>query len=133
MNRFFVSKSLYNKRLGECRKCEHYFKYTGNCKLCGCFMKVKCSMAFMECPIGKWNKTNDVDNPSDIPKHLIKEVLTIYPSLANGKAKDIETKKKVVDLYNTIFNTNYKQTTNCSSCLNSIYNGLGKIYTKYKK
>ena len=90
-------------------------------------------MAFMECPIGKWNKTNDVDNPSDIPKHLIKEVLTIYPSLANGKVKDIETKKKVVDLYNTIFNTNYKQTTNCSSCLNSIYNGLGKIYTKYKK
>ena len=56
MTRFFVRKETYKERITICKGCEHYFKLTGNCKLCGCFMKVKHKLAMAECPIGKWGK-----------------------------------------------------------------------------
>lgn len=132
MNKFFVEKEIYKERLDICRACPEYFKVTGNCKLCGCFMKVKASMAFMACPAGKWEKTDKLGHPKDIPKHLIKEVMILFPDIENKIAKDEETKTKAVELYNTIFNTKYKTGSNCSSCLHSIWQGLSNIYNKNK-
>jgi hypothetical protein len=41
-------------RLSICSTCE-FFKKTGNrCKKCGCFMKLKTTLAHAKCPIGKW-------------------------------------------------------------------------------
>lgn len=40
------------QRLDTCSTCEHY---TGtNCKLCGCYMKIKTRIALEKCPVEKW-------------------------------------------------------------------------------
>lgn len=130
MNKFFVNKEVYKERLDICKGCDDYYKPTGNCKICKCFMRIKASISVMECPKEYWLKTKEIEVPKEIPKHLIKEVLEIYPNIKNGTAKDHETKKKLIELYNTIYDTNHKVTTNCGSCLNSIYKSIISIYEK---
>ena len=50
MNRFFTTDEVYKDRLDICRSCIYYFKPTGQCKRCLCFMKVKARLAPMACP-----------------------------------------------------------------------------------
>ena len=95
-------------------------------------MRVKTSLSFTECPIGLWRKTEEVQQPKEIPAHLIEEVIKIMPDLEKGKAKDHETKARLIELYNTIYGTNYKTTSNCSSCLNSVWKAITAIYEKNK-
>ena len=61
------------------------------------------------------------------------QALEIYKDIENGKAKDYETKKKLIELYNTIYDANYKVTTNCGSCLGTIRKAIINIYEKHKK
>ena len=52
-----VSKEEYNKRFDTCQKCEHYLNLSQDnhtCKLCGCYMLIKCSLPNVSCPINKW-------------------------------------------------------------------------------
>jgi hypothetical protein len=49
-----ASKELIDKRLRICNGCVNLFKPTGNCKLCGCFVKVKTKLKNQKCPIEKW-------------------------------------------------------------------------------
>ena len=133
MNSYIVNKKTYKERLDICRGCEHYFKYTGNCKKCGCFMRIKASISIMECPEQYWLATEKHETPKKLPAHLLKEVNEIMPNINNNKIKDHETKKKLIELYNTIYNFNYKVTTNCASCLSTVYNGIKKIYEDNKK
>lgn len=49
-----VSEEVYIYRYGICSDCDKLYKPTDTCKLCGCFMKVKCWMPHQSCPIGKW-------------------------------------------------------------------------------
>lgn len=49
-----VSEEVYNYRYNICSNCDKLYKLTDTCKVCGCFMKVKCWMPKQECPIGKW-------------------------------------------------------------------------------
>ena len=128
MTTYFVTNETRKKRLNICKGCEHYFKPTGNCKKCGCFMRIKTTLSFSECPIGLWKSTKEIEQPKEVPKHLIKEVLKIMPDIKKGQAKDHETKARFIELYNTIYGTNYKTTSNCSSCLNSVWNGITAIY-----
>lgn len=123
-NKFFVSKEVFKDRIDICRKCEYYFKPTGNCKVCGCFMRIKASISVMECPKGYWLATEIVDKSVDIPEHLLQEVRDIAPHIQNGKAKDIETKTKLIELYNVIYNGNYSTSSNCGSCLHTVYKGI---------
>lgn len=37
-----------------CQACEHLYKPTHTCKVCGCFMRVKTNMAHASCPKKKW-------------------------------------------------------------------------------
>ena len=37
-----------------CQACEHFYKPTGTCKECGCFMKLKTKLRAASCPVGKW-------------------------------------------------------------------------------
>lgn len=41
-------------RWAACQACEYFFKPTGTCKKCGCFMKLKTKIKAASCPIGKW-------------------------------------------------------------------------------
>jgi len=44
---------LKSKRLDVCKKCEHML-ITGNCGICGCFVKDKVKYKDEKCPIKKW-------------------------------------------------------------------------------
>lgn len=127
--KYFASNEIRKERLDICKQCEHYFKPTGTCKKCGCFMRVKTTLSFTECPIGKWESTKEIEVPKTLPKHLKKEIKEVWSKIDKGVAKDHETKAQLIELYNTIYGTNYSSKTNCSSCLNSVYKGI-KRYTE---
>jgi hypothetical protein len=132
MNKFFTSQEVYEDRIALCKDCVYYFKLTGQCKRCLCFMKIKARLAPMECPQGYWQKTTTIESPDDLPHELINEVLDIWPDLKTGRAKNVEVKKRMIELYNTIHMTSYKNNTNCGSCLSACYSGIKKLYKKYK-
>jgi len=127
MSSFFVDKKIYKERLDICRSCNYYFKPTGNCKRCGCFMKIKASIGSQYCPEKKWTKTNEVKKLDKIPKRFVKEAKDIWEDIKTGTAKDIETKKRAVELHNVIYGTGFRPTTNCSSCLRQVKDGIEKI------
>ena len=131
MNKFFVPKDIYEDRMNICKGCKYYFSPTGNCRKCTCFMKVKSWIAPLECPEKYWLKTTDIESIKDfseIPIELIKEVVDLYPSLKTGRAKDQEAKKKMIELYNTIYGSNYSVTTSCGSCISACFDGITKLY-----
>lgn len=41
-------------RFSICNGCPEFFKASGQCKKCGCFMSVKTKLDAAKCPIGKW-------------------------------------------------------------------------------
>jgi hypothetical protein len=49
-----VPDSVREERWNICSTCDKLYKPTNSCKLCGCFMKVKTTLPFAECPIKKW-------------------------------------------------------------------------------
>ena len=132
MNRFFTTDEVYKDRLSICKSCEHYFELTGQCGKCLCFMKIKARLSHLSCPEKYWYKTANIEKPDKLPYEIIKEINKLYPDIKTGRAKNIDVKKKMIELYNTIFNTNYDHGTNCSSCLSSIFNGIKDLYNLYK-
>jgi hypothetical protein len=50
----YVDPSVQKERFAICAECPKLTKLTSQCKLCGCFMKIKTKLAHAECPIGKW-------------------------------------------------------------------------------
>ena len=133
MTNFFVKNEIYEERIALCRECVYYFKPTGTCKVCLCFMKVKARIGVMECPQKYWSKTTEVERPDDIPEELIEECLLIWDDIKTGVAKNVTVKKKMVELYNTIHGTNQKPNSNCGTCLNNCFQGIKKIVNDYEK
>ena len=131
MNRFFVPNEVYEDRMAICKECVYYSKPLGQCKRCLCFVKLKARLAPMACPQKYWDKTTEVTAPSDLPQHLIDEILDIWPDLKTGRAKDIAAKKRMIELYNVIHMTNYGVGTSCGSCLSTCFDGIKKLYNKY--
>lgn len=131
MIKYFVPDNVYQDRIAICRDCVFYFKPTGTCKDCGCFMKIKARLAPMECSQKKWQKTTEIEAPDDLPQEIINEVLLIWEDIKTGKAKNVAAKKRMIEIYNTIFGSNYSVKTNCGSCLQTCYQGLKKLYKKY--
>jgi len=131
MNKFFVPNEVYEDRIAICKECIYYFKPTGSCKDCGCFMKIKARLAPMGCGQGKWQKTTEIEMPDDLPQEMIDEILNLWEDLKGGVAKNIEVKKRMIETYNTIYMTNYSPGTNCGSCLNTCFDGIKKLYKKY--
>jgi hypothetical protein len=133
MNRFFVPNEIYEDRIAICKACTHYFKLTGNCLKCGCFVKVKSRISVMSCPINKWTKTTEVEIPKELPKEIVEEILDMWKDLKTGRAKNVAAKKRMIETYNTIYNTNYGTGTSCGSCLSTCYDGIKKLYYEYSK
>ena len=132
MNKFFVPTEVYEDRIAICKACKYYFKPTGSCGICKCFMRIKCRLAPMECPKKFWTKTTEMTQPDDLPKEIIDEILDVWQYLKTGVAKGQEAKTKMIELYNTIYMTNYNPKTNCGSCISTCYDGIKKLYEKYK-
>ena len=49
-----ADKSTKEERLAICGGCVHYDAPDDRCKVCGCMMKVKASLAVESCPTSKW-------------------------------------------------------------------------------
>jgi len=49
-------RAVASERLATCEGCDHYMKDSGQCDICLCYMKLKCAMANMKCPIDKWTE-----------------------------------------------------------------------------
>tara|TARA_R110002167_G_scaffold70325_1_gene198132 strand:- start:446 stop:847 length:402 start_codon:yes stop_codon:yes gene_type:complete len=133
MNRFFVPNEVYEDRIAICKGCVYYFKPTGTCKDCGCFMKIKARLAPMACPQKKWNKTTNIEAPDDLPQEIINEILDMWKDLKTGRAKNQEVKKKMIETYNVIYGTNYSTGTNCGSCISTCFDAIKKLYKKYSE
>ena len=131
MNKFFVTQKIYDERIAICKGCTHYFKLTGNCKICKCFMAIKSRIGSQGCPKKFWSKTTEVKAPDELPQHLIDEITDVWKDLKTGRAKDQEAKAKMITLYNVIHNTSYATGTGCSSCLSTCFDGIKKLYNKY--
>jgi hypothetical protein len=93
-------------------------------------MRIKAGISIMSCPVGKWEATNELGEP-ELPAELLQEVLELYPQIEHGQLKDHEQKQRFIELYNTIYDTKYKVTTNCPSCMKTMFNGIQAIYKKY--
>ena len=54
----FYDKSATIKSAAVCMECENYKPnfFGGSCKLCGCAVRVKITLASQDCPIDKWKK-----------------------------------------------------------------------------
>jgi 5-methylcytosine-specific restriction endonuclease McrA len=128
-----VPNNIYEDRIAICKNCIYYSKLLGQCKVCLCFMKIKARIAPMACPQKYWDKTTEVEAPDDLPQEIIEEILDIWKDLKTGRAKDVAAKKKMIELYNTIYMTNYKTGTNCGSCISTCYDGIKKLYKKYSQ
>jgi len=133
MNKFFVPNNVYEDRLEICRSCIYYFKPTGTCKDCGCFMKIKARLAPMGCGQKKWQKTTDIETPDDLPQEIIDEIIKVWDDLKTGRAKDQAAKKRMIETYNVIHGTNYSPTTNCGSCIATCFDEIKKLYKKYSE
>ena len=131
MNKFFVTDEVYKDRIAICKECVYYSKTLGQCKRCLCFVKLKARLAPMACPQKFWDKTTEVTAPTDLPQHLIDEILDIWKDLKTGRAKNIAAKKRMIELYNVIHMTNYGTGTSCGSCLSTCFDGIKKLYNKY--
>jgi len=131
VNKFFVPKDIYEDRISICKSCVYYFKPSGQCKRCLCFMKVKARIATQECPQKYWGKTSEVEVRTDIPEEIIEEVLLVWQEVKTGRAKSKEAKSKMIQLYNIIYGSNYSDTSNCSSCIATCFDGIRKIYQEY--
>ncbi len=133
MNKFFVPNEVYEDRITICKSCVYYFKPTGTCKDCGCFMKIKARLAPMECSQKKWQKTTEIEAPETLPQEIVDEILDMWKDLKTGRAKDQAAKKRMIETYNTIYNTNYNVRTNCGSCISACFDGIKKLYKEYAK
>ena len=131
MNKFFVPNNVYEDRMAICKGCVYYSKALGQCKRCLCFMKIKARIGGQECPQKYWAKTTEMKAPDDLPQEIIDEILDLWKDLKTGRAKNIAAKKKMIELYNTIHNTNYGTGTSCGSCLSTCFDGIKKLYNKY--
>ena len=133
MYKFFVPNEVYEDRITICKSCVFYFKPTGTCKDCGCFMKIKARLAPMGCSQKKWEKTTEIETPESLPQEIVTEILDMWKDLKTGRAKDQAAKKRMIETYNTIYNTNYSPRTNCGSCISTCFDGIKKLYKEYAK
>ena len=133
MNKFFVPNKVYEDRMAICKECIYYSKPLGQCKICLCFVKVKARLAPMSCPKSYWVKTTEMKAPHSLPKEIVEEILDMWKDLKTGRAKNQAAKKKMIELYNTIYMTNYGTGTNCGSCISTCFDGIKKLYYEYSK
>ena len=50
----YVNDSVAHERLSICTGCPEFIKITGQCKQCGCIMKLKTLLKQATCPLNKW-------------------------------------------------------------------------------
>ena len=87
-------------------------------------MKIKAQIAFTRCPIGKWERENDLTKDQlSILKRLLKQI---------GSDKiNHNDNVGVTNLYNEIFGMK-KQVSKCGSCVAQTINELKEVLKSYE-
>jgi len=96
-------------------------------------MRVKAKMSVMSCPDKRWLAVGKEQSVTNIPNELIQQCVDIMPKLKNGKADNQDTKRLMIELYNTIYNAHYKTTTSCPPCIKTCFTGVKKVADDYLK
>ena len=75
------------ERYAICKSCPNFIDLTKQCKLCGCFMFIKCRLPNMQCPDKppRWRRSN---KRSKMSKHSPHYVEGYDPSTANLDTDD---------------------------------------------
>ncbi len=55
-----MNTDYISERLEICKNCPRLFKPTYTCRECGCFMQIKARIPSQKCPLGKWDKVNQL-------------------------------------------------------------------------
>lgn len=63
----------------------------------------------------------------EVTQEQKQQAIDLYELCKNGKAPSTEIKKKLIDLYNELHKTRYRNTTNCGSCLKTVFNGIKRL------
>ena len=87
-------------------------------------MKVKAAIAFTRCPIGKWEREND----------LTPDQLSILRRLVNQIGSDKVNHDEnvgITNLYNEIFGMN-KKVSSCGTCVRQTINELKEVLKSYE-
>lgn len=63
----------------------------------------------------------------EITEEQKKRILDVWELCKTGVAQNRDAKAELITLYNEIHKTGYKTTSNCSSCINTCYQGIKKI------
>ena len=119
-----TSVRTYQERISICNSCPHFRKSLSQCKKCGCFMKVKAKIAFTRCPIGKWERENDLTKDQlSILKRLLKQIGSDKINHSDNVG--------VTNLYNEIFGMK-KKVSKCGSCVAQTINELKEVLKSYE-
>ena len=62
-----------------------------------------------------------------VTEEKITEAKKLYALCSNGTAPNHQVKAQLIELYNSIYGTGYKKSTNCSSCINTVFQGIKKL------
>lgn len=60
---FFLKKEVSNQRYEICNSCDK-LNSAKFCTECGCFMPLKTRLPGVDCPLGKWSPSDQID-PND--------------------------------------------------------------------
>jgi predicted Zn-ribbon and HTH transcriptional regulator len=55
-------RKVAEERMSICQECPELEPELARCKMCGCFMKGKTLFMSSKCPLGKWDKHEEVKN-----------------------------------------------------------------------
>lgn len=55
-DKFLVSAELAAERYETCKQCKHFNQWIGQCKLCGCVMRIKTKLQGQMCPDNRWKE-----------------------------------------------------------------------------
>jgi hypothetical protein len=62
-----------------------------------------------------------------LDKATYEEVVRAWEKCKTAKCETHEDKERFIEVYNKIYKTNYKTTTNCGACLKTVYVGIKQI------
>ena len=64
---------------------------------------------------------------AELTPKQIAEAVRLHKLCITGKAPNRKVKAELIQLYNEIHGTKYNTGSNCSSCLNTCFNGIKSI------
>ena len=128
----FVKNETFQKRMANCKACDHFVPTTGTCgtigvgtkvehegeskRTCGCVMKLKCKLRLGACPLGKWHRT--------ISDNAVAQMAYIYEKYRNVERLTPAQIREILPIYESATGKKIEMTT-CAPCLKHYISEIG--------